>query len=215
VNTDAAAATGASLSRRKFIALAGASAGAASVLAACGSDSSTGATTGGETAKFGDGDLGILNYALTLEYVEAAFYAALTTSDLLTAPAKETLGKFGEEEKEHVAALAKEIEKLGGKSVAEPKTAFSLEDESEALEIGSTLENVIAAAYQGQLPWIKSDSALSLALAIHSVEGRHAAALNILREESGTPDGAFAEPATVASVLEAIEPYVSGELGQA
>ena len=196
------------LSRRRFIALAGGSAAAASVLAACGSDSS-GSDSSDETAQFGKGDLGILNYALTLEYVEAAFYAKLAERKLLTGTAGDTLAKFREDEQEHLAALIEEIGKRGGKPAALPQTTFSFKTESEALETASELENLGAAAYLGQLPSIQSESALKAVLSIHSVEGRHAAALNDLTGKPQTPDGAFAKPATVAAVMEAIDPYLS------
>ena len=69
------------VSRRKFLAVGGGSTALAAFLAACGDDSGTTTTTstmgssGGtsETAEFGKGDIGILNYALTLEYLETAF----------------------------------------------------------------------------------------------------------------------------------------------
>ncbi|HEX8051306.1 MAG TPA: ferritin-like domain-containing protein, partial [Solirubrobacterales bacterium] len=59
-------------------------------------------------------------------------------------------------------------------------------------------------------PNIKSPEVLASALAIHSVEGRHAATLNTLLGESITPDGAFAVPADVKTVLEAVEPFIVG-----
>src|SRR3954452_8627713 len=77
------------VSRRKFMALSGGSAAAAAFLAACGSSdggtTTTAATSqagGGETAQFGKGDVGILNYALTLEYLETAFYKDVVKSGL-------------------------------------------------------------------------------------------------------------------------------------
>lgn len=194
------------LSRRKFIALAGGSVAAAPLLAACGSDSASGSD---ETAEFGDGDVGILNYALTLEHLQADFYAELAKSGLISAAAKRTMGKFGEEEDEHIASLSKEVEKLGGKPVAKPETKFSLNTEDESLELASELENAGAAAYLGQLPKIESNAVLKTVLSIHSVEGRHAAAVNDLLGEELTPDGAFAKPETVESVLATIEPFMA------
>jgi rubrerythrin len=201
------------ISRRQFVALAGGSAAAASVLAACGSDSSTGSEVkgGNETSQFGKGDVGILNYMLTLEFVEAAFYAALAEEESLAVETLETLEGFGEEEKEHVERLTEQIEKLGGKPASDPGAKFSIGSEATALEIGGTLENLAAAAYLSQLPKMQSKPAMLAALSIHSVEGRHAATLNDLREESPTPDGAFAEAETVASVMEALDPYIGGE----
>jgi rubrerythrin len=196
-----------SLSRRKLMALAGGSVAAASVLAACGSDSSASATAA-ETSKFGDGDVGILNYALTLEHLEVDFYADLVKSNRLTAAARKALGKFGEEEEEHVSSLTQAIEKLGGDPAAKPKTKFSLNTDTGTLELASRLENLGAAAYLGQLPNIESNSVLTTVLTIHSVEGRHAAAINRLLKKTPTPDGAFAKPATAKRVLAAVKPFI-------
>src|SRR3954452_16297869 len=101
------------VSRRKFLAVGGGSTAVAAFLAACGDDSGTTTTTmtdssgGGasETAQFGKGDVGILNYALTLEYLETAFYADVVKSGLFKGADLETIRKFGAEEAEHVEAL--------------------------------------------------------------------------------------------------------------
>jgi rubrerythrin len=197
------------VSRRKFMALAGSSVAVASVIAACGSSSEA---SGGETSQFGDGDVGILNYALTLEYLEVDFYADLVKSNRLTAAGRKAIGeKFGEQEEEHVAALTREIEKLGGDPAVKPKTNFALETDAETLEIASKLENLGAAAYLGQMPNVESNSVLTTVLTIHSVEGRHAAAVSGLLGKPATPDGAFAKPATVKAVLAAVKPYMANE----
>ena len=80
-------------SRRRFLAVGGGSAGLAAFLAACGGDSDTTMTTdsmgsggGSETAQFGKGDVGILNYALTLEYLETAFYTQVLKNKVLSGP---------------------------------------------------------------------------------------------------------------------------------
>ena len=205
------------VSRRKFMALTGGSAATAAFLAACGSDSGTSTTTstamgGGssETAQFGKGDLGILNYALTLEYLETAFYADVVKSGLFKGAELETIKKFGEEEAEHVSALTAAVKGLGGKPAPEPKTEFPLKSAKSVLELAGTVENLGAAAYLGQAGNIKSPEVLASALAIHSVEGRHAAALNTLLGMPITPDGAFAKPATAKVVLKSVEPFIVG-----
>ena len=204
------------VSRRKFIALSGGGASAA-FLAACGSDNSATTTTaaagGGEAVieeKFGKGDVGILNYALTLEYLETAFYADVVKSGLFKGSDLATIRKFGSEEAEHVAALTAFVKKLGGKPASQPKTEFPLRSAKSVLELAGTVENLGAAAYLGQAPHIKSPAVLAPALSIHSVEGRHAAALNTLLGEKITPDGAFAVPAGAAEVLKSVEPFIVG-----
>lgn len=206
-------------SRRRFLAVGGGSAGLAAFLAACGDDSGTTTTTsmgsgGGsgasETAQFGKGDVGILNYALTLEYLETAFYADVVKSGLFKGAELETIHKFGQEEAEHVQALTQAVKSLGGKPAPEPKAEFPLKSAKSVLELAGTVENLGAAAYLGQAANIQSPEVLASALAIHSVEGRHAAVLNTLLGESITPDGAFAKPADVKTVLKSVEPFIVG-----
>jgi Ferritin-like domain len=202
------------VSRRKFMALTGGSAAMAAFLAACGGSSgtttaSTASPSGtSETAQFGSGDIGILNYALTLEYLETAFYEDVAKSGLFKGSQLETIRKFGSEEAEHVAALTAMVKGQGGKPATKPKTEFPLKSAQSVLELAGTVENLGAAAYLGQAPNIESTAALAAALSIHSVEGRHASALNTLLGKSITPDGAFAKPASVKTVLKSVEPFI-------
>ena len=214
------------VSRRKFMVLGGGSTAAAAFLAACGSSGSSSSTTAStsteeeaetkpasgesETEQFGKGDIGILNYALTLEYLEAGFYAKVAKSGLFKGAELAALKKFGEEEQEHVEALTATVKKLGGKPAPEPKAEFPLKSAKSVAELAGTVENLGAAAYLGQAGNIESPEVLAAALSIHSVEARHAATLNTLLKLSITPDGAFAVPADVKTVLKAVEPFIVG-----
>ena len=131
------------LSRRRFLAVGGSSTAVAAFLAACGDDSGTTTATmesmgsGGasETAEFGKGDVGILNYALTLEYLETAFYADVVKSGLFKGADLETIRQFGREEAEHVQALTAAVKQLGGKPAPEPKAEFPLKSAKSVLEL--------------------------------------------------------------------------------
>jgi rubrerythrin len=206
-------------SRRGFLRLAGvgAAGSAALFLTACGDDddSSSGAaagTTASTTEKSSggsaEGDLKILNYALTLEFLEADFYKKAAEANLFKGAELELVKKFGESEQAHVDVLTDTIKQLGGTPVTAPETTFPLEDRKSVLELAATVENLGAAAYLGKAGEIKSPEILAAALSIHSVEARHAGALNHLLGKKPTPDGAFAKPADEATVLEAVKPFI-------
>ncbi len=211
------------ISRRRFVAAAGGATAASALLVACGDDDST---TGGSgdgmststgmgapddaIAQFGKGDVGILNYALTLEYIEDDFYAGVVASGLFKGDDLALIRSFGKDEAAHVAALTQTVRKLGAKPAPKPKTKFPLDDAQSVLELAATVENLGAAAYLGQAPAIKSDEVLAAALSIHAVEGRHAAVLNTLTDQSFVPDGAFAKPADAATVLDSVQPFLVG-----
>lgn len=212
-----------SVSRRKLLSAAGGTVALGAFLAACGDDDSsssdssssgstgsTGTTMGEDdsTAQFGEGDLGILNYALTLEYLETAFYADVVKSGLFKGSDLETIKLFGSQEADHVAALTDAVKQAGGKPAPKPKTEFPLNNATQVLKLASTVENLGAAAYLGQAPRIKSPEVLAAALSIHSVEGRHAAALNTLLGKTIVPDGPFAKPAEAGMVLNAVQPFI-------
>jgi hypothetical protein len=158
---------------------------------------------------FGKGDLGIVGYALTLEYLEADFYKQAVASGKLKGSALEVAKQFGEEEAQHVTALEGALKKAGGKLPAKPKGKFPLKDQKSILELAASVENLGAAAYLGQAGRIKDKAILAAALSIHSIEGRHAAVLNSVMGKTITPDGAFAAPADAATVLAKVKPYIA------
>ncbi len=218
-------------SRKRFFKMMG-GAGAISafgvLLAACGDDDDddgTAATTGeGETTEDDGvkGDIAVLNYALTLEFLEAKFYSDVIASGIVKDKATADLAKkFGQTEQEHVDALKATIVKLGGKAVAAPETKFQETIDKglmATLETAATVENLGAAAYLGAAGRITSKDVLAAALSIHSVEARHAAALNKLVGrgfggegglEGSLPDGAFAKGMDEEAVMEAVQPFLA------
>src|ERR1700719_2109668 len=66
-------------------------------------------------AEAGGGDVEILNFALTLEYLESDFYNVKGKQVGLTGTARSYAKMFGEQEADHVGALATTIKQLGGK----------------------------------------------------------------------------------------------------
>ena len=208
------------VSRRRFLTLAGGSGAAAAFLAACGEDEESTSPTsdamdtetndpGGNNplAQFGEGDIGIVNYALTLEYLEAAFYADVIRSGLFRGKDLALIKEIGKNEQEHVTALTAAVKQAGAQPAPKPKTEFPLDSAESVLELAATVENLGAAAYLGQATAIKDKAILASALAIHTVEGRHAAALNVLTGKPAT-DTAFAEPADAATVLDSVKPFI-------
>jgi hypothetical protein len=202
------------LSRRRFLAISGGTGAAGALLAACGDDEDTSTTAAGTAtdeemaSQFGEGDLGIVNYALTLEYLEAAFYADVARSGLFKGDDLALIKGIGQAEKEHVDALVATAKQLGGMPAAEPKAEFPLDDAASVLALAAEVENLGAAAYLGQAANIESPDVLAAALSIHSVEGRHAAVLNVLAGDEPTPDGAFAKGADMQTVLDAVQPFL-------
>ncbi len=160
----------------------------------------------------GGGDLAIVQYALTLEHLETDFYNAVIDAGVITDKAlAETAMMIRDNEQEHVDALTATVEKLGG-TPEKPMTKFDsvLEGGPDmVLATAAEVENLGAAAYLGQAGRIKSKEILAAALAIHSVEGRHAAALNQVVGKTIVPDGAFAKPASMEEVLPKVKPFLA------
>ncbi len=154
------------------------------------------------------GDVEILNFALTLEYLEAAFYNSKGREVGLSGPAKAYAKQFGEEEAEHVAALTAAIKQLGGTPVATPRFVFPVSSQSSFLALASALENTGVGAYNGAAPSLHSKAVLSSAGSIVQIEARHAAAIDLLLGRSPTPNEGFDLPLTRAQVLAKAAPLI-------
>jgi Ferritin-like domain len=159
-------------------------------------------------AASGSGDIDILNFALTLEYLETDFYKTKGKSVGLSGEAKMLAGMFGDEEAEHVAALTKAITAAGGKPVAKPTFSFPVTNQASFLKLAYVLENTGVGAYNGAGPSLMNKAYLAVAGSIVQVEARHAAAIALLTGAKITPNGAFDKPLSKRQVLAAAGPLI-------
>ena len=154
------------------------------------------------------GDVGILNFALTLEYLESTFYEEAKTRAKTSGELKSLLNLIASDEQQHVEALTATVKKLGGKPVAEPKFDFEYNDTAGFLKLAQTFEDTGVSAYNGAGPSIKSKEILAAAGSIVQVEARHAAAIRLQNGQEPAPS-AFDSPLTEQQVLKAVEPFIA------
>jgi rubrerythrin len=159
-------------------------------------------------AMSGGGDVDILNFALTLEYLESTFYKEAKTRAKASGELKSLIALLADDEKQHVEALTATIKKLGGKPVAEPKFNFAYNDTAGFLKLAQTFEDTGVSAYNGAGPMIKSKEVLGAAGSIVQVEARHAAAIRLQNKEEPAPE-AFDPSLDEAQVLKAVEPFIA------
>jgi hypothetical protein len=147
-------------------------------------------------------DNDILNFALALEYLQAAFYTETERMGALGGRAEEATRVVGAVERAHVQALRKV---LGRAAVRRPRFNFrgTTEDERAFLKTAVAFEDLAVAAYKGQAPRIRSPEILAAAVAIHSVEARHAAWMRRLYGIVPVDD-AFDEPVSQRAALRTV-----------
>jgi Ferritin-like domain len=163
-------------------------------------------------AQDGGGDVDILNFALTLEYLEAAYYdQGLMMTSGLSGDAKSLATEIRDNENEHVTALTGTIRELGGMPVDAPGVDFgnAFRNEKSFLKLAQTFEDTGVSAYNGAAPAIQSDEVLGAAGSIVQVEARHAAAIRLLNGQQPT-EGAFDKALDMQQVLDAVQPFVKG-----
>jgi hypothetical protein len=159
-------------------------------------------------AASGSGDIDILNFALTLEYLETDFYQTKGKTVGLSGEAKTLATMFGEEEAEHVVALTKAITSAGGKPVKKPTFSFPVTNQASFLKLAYVLENTGVGAYNGAGPSLVNKAYLAAAGSIVQVEARHAASIALLTGAMITPNGAFDKPLSKKQVLAAADPLI-------
>jgi hypothetical protein len=160
-------------------------------------------------SSFGKGDIGILNFALTLEYLERAFYNEATSKGKITDGKTKTFLKVvTHDERKHVDFLHKGILAAGGKPAKEPKFNFhgTTGDQGTFQQTAYVLENTGVKAYLGQAGNIKTPAYLFAAASIVTIEARHAGAIGSIIDMKINANGAF-DPTNVSAndILKAVK----------
>lgn len=153
-------------------------------------------------------DVAILNYALTLEYLEAAFYKEAVEQGKFSGEVGAFAKLVAAHEAAHVAYLKRA---LGAAAVKSPRFNFAdtTTNEDKFKATAFVLENTGVKAYAGQATNIKQAAVVSAAVSILTIEARHAAAIaailgHIPGRDGITPDGAFDKALSRKAILRAV-----------
>jgi hypothetical protein len=159
----------------------------------------------------GGGDLEIANFALTLEYLEAEFYALALDAGVLSGNALAVVQALADHEAQHVTALTDLITQYGGTPVAKPEFVFpddAFSSQASILELAGTFEPVGVGAYLGAAPMIVDPMVLAAAGSIAGVEGEHVVSVNWLNGVVPPANTAFPAALTMDEVLAAVAPFM-------
>jgi rubrerythrin len=157
-------------------------------------------------------DIEVLNYALTLEHLEYAFYrdtVSLYTygMDAYGNDIGAWLTAVGDHEKAHVDTLTQVISDLGGTPVEEAKYDFKVTDAASALATAAALENTGVMAYDGAGQYLTNLDLITAAGSIVAVEARHASYLNLITGAEPAPD-AFEQAKSPDDILKIAGPFI-------
>ncbi len=162
-------------------------------------------------------DIEVLNYALTLEHLEAEFYRQAVNSGKLQGDVLSDFITIRGHEEAHVSGLTQAISNAGGTPVkARASYDFSvlgdMGSQDGLLKIAGTLEPVGVMAYDGAAPDIHNKDYLATAGSIVQVEARHAAIIRALMDPNSSPvPNAFAGTLTPQQVLDMVTPILGPE----
>ena len=169
--------------------------------------------------------IGVLNFALTLEYLEYHFYLRGVATPGLVPVGTPAVGAFTlirDHENSHVNFLRTTITSLGGTPVLFTAAQFDFTAQGTFptvfsnydtfLAVAQTFEDTGVRAYKGQAGNVKSNrTVLTAALNIHSVEGRHAAKVRQLRAERGAAVKPWITLNQSGIASPAVQPSYNGE----
>lgn len=166
----------------------------------------------------GGSDLDVLNYALTLEHLEAAYYRDgldiytredLSIYDITGFPAYDLFRLIRDHEREHVDALTQLISDANGTPVDECTYDFgsAYQNVADFVALAEVFENTGVSAYDGAIHLITNPDYQTAGATIATVEARHAAYLNLLNNDVPFPD-AFDTPKDMDTITAAVSPFI-------
>jgi rubrerythrin len=147
------------------------------------------------------GDPNVLGLLLAVEQDQVAFYARAASLPLRGQVAQ-LAGRFGDEERKHVARLRS----LGATVPRGPAPTFSFSNQDDFLRLAQRLEGLAVGAYNGAIPHLRDIALFEAIAAMAQVEARHSAAIRVLRDTNPAPrafDRAF-EPDRAQHALDTL-----------
>ncbi len=151
-------------------------------------------------------DVKILNFALTLEFLESEFYKRALANANLSGEVLAATRVVNKHEATHVKFLKNA---LGSKAVKKPSFDFNgaTENAEKFLDLAVVLEDTGVTAYSGQAPRITQTAILKAATSILTVEARHASRFRSLNSQNFAPRS-FDKPASMGQVLRKAKPFI-------
>ncbi len=174
--------------------------------------SPAGAATMGSGGSDDASDIDILNYALTLEYLESDFYDRGLAAGILSGRDLELVAPIAVHEAAHVEALLATLQSLGETPVSKPNFQYpdgTFGDRDTFLGTAQRFEEFGVSAYHGQVAKVDNYDILAAAASIAGVESRHAAILSQLTGRRPFP-GPFEYPAPMSVILQAAGGFIAG-----
>lgn len=199
------------LSRRGFLGLAGATAVVMGMTRSGVSFASDVNIALGKALTENMADVDIVNYALTLELLEAELYRVLNRTGFLSGKEAMYVQEFGAAEAAHVEALIPVVRQLGGTPATAPAAGYNfpqVRNRAELLSTLATVEEVGVGAYQGQANRLQSKDLLAAAGGIMQVEARHAAVIRTLAGQDPVP-AATTKSLSMEEVLRIVTPFLA------
>ncbi len=158
-----------------------------------------------------EGDAGIFNFALTLEFLERDFYQMALDAGVLSGAALGVVTNLRDHEAAHVDAITAALQGAGATPAPKPQFTFppdALASQDSVIQLASVLEPTGVGAYLGAGPMIQNPDFLEAAGTIAGVEGDHVVAIKNLQGVVPPANVAFEQALTKDEVLAAVAPFL-------